>query len=549
MSNSWQVSYGAQPAPSYEPYAAPMPPAPPVSPAPPRTYSTAESVFAWVSMIAGYLFCRAFPVTKYPLGGLLFVVVLFAVTAVLSAVRGGRFGVMPVVAMLSAVAVSGGLFMCANPFLHTFAYLYALATYLYVLYALHAPDRTAGFSDRLAIDYLKAVFVLPFCSFGCVFAALFSGKMKKGGKQIGKILLGVALAIIPTAIVVSLLSYDEGFRRILKQLFDFNIASFGRIFWSSVFAVPIGMYLFGLSVSAADGKGQKLLTPEGCQKAAKGARVAPAVTVTVATLPLLFLYVVFFVSQWDYYMSAFTGVLPKSLSYATYAREGFFQLCAVAVINLAVMIAAMVFMKRREDGRSVLLTALVTVFSLATLVLIATALSKMALYIDEYGLTPKRVYATWLMVVIALVFLVLMLGQFVKKLPKLAVCGTVTVVMFAGLVLCGTDSVIARYNVEHYLDGELKHVDMDAMRDLGNAAIPALVDLAEEWDARYGTDSANMKMPTVDAHDNDQLDLILYLREVSEDYHAEDMTVWEWTLPRWNAEKALEEIGMMEKEK
>lgn len=527
-----------------DPYAAPYM-APSSPPKPPREYTTVDAVFAWVCVIGGYLFCRAFPVAQYPLGGLLFLLVLFGATAIVSAFKGGHFRPMPVVAAVSAVAVSGGLFLCANAFLHTLAYLYALVTYLYFLYSLHAPDSTRGFRDRLAIDYLKAVIVLPFCSFGCLFSALFSGKMKAGGKQIGKIAIGAALAVIPTAIVLSLLSYDDGFREILQYIFDFDPASLWGQMWSVVFAVPLGMYVFGLFVSANDGKGEELLTPDGCERAAKKARIAPAVTMLVATLPLVFLYVVFFVSQWEYYLSAFTGELPASLSYAEYAREGFFQLCAVAVINLLVIIAALVFMKRREDGRSAWLTVLVSVFSVCTLVLIATALSKMALYIDTYGLTPKRVYATWLMIVIALVFVVLTLGRFVRRLPALAVCGAMTVVMFAALVLGGTDRLIAQYNVEQYLDGELREVDMIAMRDLGDAAIPALAYMAEELDERYGTNSAAMNIVRVDAHDNMQLALVLYLREVAVNYKETTTTVWEWTLPRWNAEKALEEIGMM----
>ncbi len=545
MEHSWPVAGEGTPKnpPEYNLYGAP--PAPLTPPAPPREYSTVDAVFAWVCLIGGYLFCRAFPVAQHPLGGLLFLLTLFSVTAVIAAVKGARFHPLPVIAAVSAVAIGGGLFVCANAFLHTIAYLYALATYMYFLYSLHAPDCTRRFCDRLAIDYLKAVIVLPFCSFGTIFAALFSGKMEKGGKQIGKIAIGAAIAVIPTAIVLGLLSYDDGFRAILNRMFAFDAAAIWGQFWSFAFAVPLGMYAFGLFVSANDGKGEKLLTEDGCRRAAVKARVASAVTMLAATAPLLFVYGVFFVSQWDYYMSAFTGELPAALSYADYAREGFFQLCAVAVINLAVIIAALAFMKRREDGRSALLTLLVCVFSASTLVLIATALAKMALYIDTYGLTPKRVYATWLMLVIAVVFVILVIGQFVRRLPTLAVCATATVAMFAALVLGGTDSAIARYNAARYLDGSLETIDMMAMRDLGDAAVPAMVGLAQELDARYGTDTPAIKIARKETHDNDQLDLVLYLQEICVDYQADDASVWAWTLPREKAQRALEDFGMM----
>ena len=38
---------------------------------PTREFSTVESIFAWISLMAGYLFCRVFPVSNHSLGGFL----------------------------------------------------------------------------------------------------------------------------------------------------------------------------------------------------------------------------------------------------------------------------------------------------------------------------------------------------------------------------------------------------------------------------------------------------------------------------------------------
>ncbi len=510
-----------------------------------REYTGADTLFAWMCVIAAYLFCRVFPVGEHPFGGLLFLVLLFGATLVFAAVKKVRVQPMPVIATVSALLVSGGLFLCANTFLHTLAYLYALVTYVYVVYALLTPETTAGFSNRLATEYLKALVILPFCSFGSLFGALFSGRMKAGGKQIGKVLIGVALAVIPTAMAIGLLSYDEGFSDLLSNIFDWDIDTIFSHIGSAIFALPIGLYAFGLYVSSIDGKGAGLMTEEACAKAAKAVRIAPAVTVIVGTVPLLFVYVVFFLSQWDYYMSAFTGVLPEGFSYAEYAREGFFQLCAVAVINLVVIVAAMVFMKRREDGKSPLLTALVTLFSASTLLLIVTAISKMMLYIDSYGLTPRRVYATWFMAVIALVFLVLTVGQFVRRLPMLAVCGVVAVVMFAGLSLCGADSLIAQYNVDRYMNGTLESVDMIAMEELGDAAIPALVELAVAIDEQDGTDISKPGQSAFKSMNAEYKQVARYLAEYQVRLRDHEDSVWELTLPKYRAEQAMKRAGLL----
>ena len=46
--------------------------------------------------------------------------------------------------------------------------------------------------------------------------------------------------------------------------------------------------------------------------------------------------------------------------------------------------------------------------------------------------------------------------------------------MFAGLALCNANGIIADHNVDRYLNGNLKTVDLDALDDLDEAAVPAL---------------------------------------------------------------------------
>ena len=70
-----------------------------------------------------------------------------------------------------------------------------------------------------------------------------------------------------------------------------------------------------------------------CEKRRK---LPPAMTVTVLAL-LTGVYLLFFGAQAATLFSAFAGVRPEGLTYAEYARQGFFELCGVAMINLAVL--------------------------------------------------------------------------------------------------------------------------------------------------------------------------------------------------------------------
>ena len=145
-----------------------------------------DTLFAWICLISAYLFCRISPINDSPLGGFIFIVSLYAVTTVFLIIKGGKLGFVSIGAALSAVVLSCSLILCDNPFIHFFAYTYALVTWLYYVYAVFGNSVKKGFCDLVAIDYFKSLFVLPFVKLGALFAAIFTSK--KGGKAHVKIL-------------------------------------------------------------------------------------------------------------------------------------------------------------------------------------------------------------------------------------------------------------------------------------------------------------------------------------------------------------------------
>ena len=56
-----------------------------------KTFLLSESVFAWLCYIAGYAFCRCFPVMDYPLGGFLFILALFTATIIFFIIKKRKF--------------------------------------------------------------------------------------------------------------------------------------------------------------------------------------------------------------------------------------------------------------------------------------------------------------------------------------------------------------------------------------------------------------------------------------------------------------------------
>lgn len=498
--------------------------------------SPIESVFAWLCIVFGYLFCRAYPASENPLGAFLLVLTLFSVTAIVLKLKGAPFTKLSLFCLISAPVCSAALIISGSQFLTSLAFLYAIVSYLLFIYSSEKNLIESSFSNLLFIDLIKALFILPFCSFGKLFSAL-SSKNHSRGKVFAKALLGVAITIIPTAIVFSLLSFDEAFLKLFKNIFNFTIDDVFSHLFSLGFAIPLAMYLFGLFTSSQKKLLKENITVSGCYAGFEKVKILPQITAVVATLPIILIYVIFFISQWDYYISAFSGILPESFNYASYAVDGFQELCAVSVINLIIIGAITFFLKRNKNGKNPLLTVFSVVFCVFTLVLVATAISKLALYISAYGLTQRRVLAMWFMIIIALVFIVIALSRFIKRLKALPCAAIVCVLMFAFLSLCNVSGIIAQYNVNAYLRGKHEKIDVEALEELGDSAIPSLVYLVDEM-SETGS-YKNYKQYS---------DVKKILNAKAQEFENEPLSLFKANIPALRAQKALEEGGYIKTE-
>lgn len=501
---------------NFTPYTPPQPPKP--------TYTPADHTYAWLSLLFAFLFCQAVPVIDYPFGGFLLILALFISGFVILRIKKLKLSPVCVLSALSSLVIGSALLLTNTEFLMKLSYTYCLASYLYFLYAAFGNRIEQGFSDYIYIDFIKILFIMPFTSLGAIFPALSGKSTKKGSRFLLKVLVGIGIAFIPTLLVSVFLSYDSGFQKLMDDIFSFEL-DFGHTFLSLMFTLPLAMYGFGLYAASQKKTLQGKMTAQSCENGLQKVKILPQLTAAVAVLPILFLYVVFFISQWKYYVSGFTGVLPADFSYAEYARQGFFELCSVSVINLIMIVSIAFFIKRGKHNHSVMLMIVATVFCLCTLILISTAVAKLVMYINYYGLTQKRIYAMWLMALIAIVFLLIALGQFLRKFKTVAVCLCVAIVMFGALAVCNVNALCARYNTDRYLSGSLETIDLEAMEELGDAAIPSLVRVVTSMDAE--------KDPQL----KQNIDVILY--EKAEQFRNEDVSLFSFSLPSALAKSAL----------
>ncbi|MFI6596053.1 DUF4153 domain-containing protein [Nonomuraea sp. NPDC050536] len=168
------------------------------------------------------------------------------------------------------------------------------------------------------------------------------------------------------------------------------------------------------------------------------------------------------------------------LTYAEYARQGFFQLVVVSVFVLGIVAVAggMIRTERRERW---VMAGELGVLCALTMVVLASALHRMELYTDAYGLSRLRlsVQATvwWLGAVFVLVLLagaVRLAGRGARWLPRTIVL--VTGLGVAAFAMVNPDLRVAQSAVE--VRG-VERIDADYLGDLGAEAVPALDRLPE----------------------------------------------------------------------
>ena len=251
-----------------------------------------KELSAWLFLVLGYFFCCVFPMSKQPLAAALYLSALYALTF-LFLLRGHvRLGLVQKLVLLSAGLALAAPLLWDNTGDAFLCFLYALTAYAYLFYAASGNCLEEGLSAFVGVDLFRALCVFPFSSFGKLFPSLVSRGKKGFGKLAFKILLGLLLAVLPTAAALSLLSFDSGFRSIMEGLLVFRREDLDIRIARLVFAVPVAMYLFGLFFSSLS---KQDLRGEAAQKAGELAQrlhVVPFVTAAVAVVPLLLVYII-----------------------------------------------------------------------------------------------------------------------------------------------------------------------------------------------------------------------------------------------------------------
>nr|WP_233521812.1 DUF4173 domain-containing protein [Streptomyces triticagri] len=195
------------------------------------------------------------------------------------------------------------------------------------------------------------------------------------------------------------------------------------------------------------------------------------------TLPLVvlnLLFGVFNVIQLTVLFGGYDAALRQGLTYADYARQGFWQLLVATLLTLVVIALASRWAPR---ARRTLVRGVLGTLCGMTLIVVASALRRLDMYVDAYGLTRLRISVMaaeiWFGVVIVLIIAAGIWGA--RWLPRAVVVSAAGGVLAFGLV--SPDALIAERNVQRYRD--TGYFDLQYAKGLSADAVPTFKSLPE----------------------------------------------------------------------
>jgi hypothetical protein len=313
-----------------------------------------------------------------------------------------------------------------------------------------------------AIAPIAALRALPWAARGLA-AIRRRGPDRTGGARVAAtVAVSVALLVVFGALFASA---DAAFAKVLTRALP-DISGITVFRWCFVGAVATAVLFGAAFLRAAPPDLSALETP----RTTRVRRLEWAVPLGA----LVLLFAAFVAVQVTVLFAGAQHIIrTDGLTFAAYARSGFWQLLVVTGLTLGVLAGAARWAPRGSRTDRVLIRVLLGALSVLTLVIVASALHRMNLYADTYGLTRLRVVVALCELWLGTAFVMVLIAGIrltAPWLPRAIVAAGVLGLL--GLAAANPDALIAQRNIAR-LDGTQ---DLDAvyLRNLSADAVPVL---------------------------------------------------------------------------
>ncbi|MFT9496221.1 DUF4173 domain-containing protein [Anaerosolibacter sp.] len=395
---------------------------------------------------------------------------------------------------LPIILLSLRFFFSSNDIFHFFNLVIILCLFVGMMLVL---------SGKETGDYARIHF--PFKILGSILAPAFYftkpytylyqrwilGKKENNYPELKKVFLGLLISLPLLLVILSLLSSAD---MVFYEMISFIPTNLERFLENTVLADYIGQLLLIIFMATyAYGFVWFLFTPAktpvGITSTGEAVATSTAKThrkffdgtILLTVLVVInVVYLVFCSIQFAYLFNGGFNTLPGSFTYAAYARQGFFQLLLVTMLNFSIILLSFYGMNPAHDNRKQWTKGFLTLMGIFTYIMIYSAYYRMSLYQQNYGYTYLRIFV-YFFLSLETVLLAATLYFIVKPKFHLAKFYIFTALAFyVGLNYLNVDAMIARNNIDRYF--ETGRIDMNYLTSLSCDAAPELTKLLDTKD-------------------------------------------------------------------
>lgn len=194
------------------------------------------------------------------------------------------------------------------------------------------------------------------------------------------------------------------------------------------------------------------------------------------------LFGLFVIIQAPYLFGGAKHVLTtEHLSFADYARRGFFELVLVVGLAIPVLLGSHALLKAESKSSERLWRVMAVVMVSLLLVVMHSAVDRMRLYVDLYSLSTQRVYVLASLGWMALMLLWFLLTTVRGRSDRFAFGAFVALLAtILGVNAINPDATVVEYNVALATPGKV--IDGQYLRSLSDDARPMLIRYAAKLD-------------------------------------------------------------------
>jgi hypothetical protein len=356
-----------------------------------------------------------------------------------------------------------------SSYLLTFLNIVASLLLLLVIAEVSFGNRLKNFliRDYVEIFFLPFRFIRPLLT---TMSGLFSSVRASKGEEVSlQVVRGIFMAI-PVLFVFLVLfsSADLIFQKYLSNLVSIDISP-ETVFRSILVLISTLIFIGAYSYSFKE-KENQIASQKNTQKYNLG-RIESSILLGSVNV----LFFIFILVQLTYLFGGESNISTQGFTYAEYARRGFFELIAVAIISFLLLLTTERYVIRKETDHTPGFKILSTALVVQVILIMTSAFTRLSLYEEAYGFTIMRLYSHAFIILLATIF-----GLLFYKIHKDKEENTFafrifvsTALFLAVMNLLNPDVFIARRNIERF--SSTGKIDPYYLGRLSSDAVPETI--------------------------------------------------------------------------